>query len=234
MIVFNQTAPGNKGVPEPKPGYEQRKVSHRKYSAAKAKGWERRVDDNGKVYDDREFVLCERPIKIEATERVLDMVILDDPLFGKSIAASDTVAFIRSVQDQNFKGLIDHPTYVMKLADTALINENTTFIRLDDTVSDAVKPTNVNKEFVKVPIVFVDTNITDKAVKTFTSTEAPTAGKEVFIDLDDIPSMTPENIKGVFISGSNGSMLLEKNDDGAFVEVQREPKKKRVKLNPPS
>lgn len=52
--------PGNKGLPEPRDGYEQCKVIHRKYNEAIERGWVKRLD---KPWSDIDFVLCERKIK---------------------------------------------------------------------------------------------------------------------------------------------------------------------------
>mgnify|MGYP001586078250 CR=1 FL=1 len=64
-MIFDPTSPGNKHVPEPKEGYEQRKVAYRKYNEAYAKGWRIR-NDNGLEYHGGDSILCERLIEISA------------------------------------------------------------------------------------------------------------------------------------------------------------------------
>lgn len=68
--TFSQQ-PGNRSIPEPREGYEQRKVVHRKYNDAIAKGWCKRTDV---VWTDREFVLCERKVVINELESMVFMI----------------------------------------------------------------------------------------------------------------------------------------------------------------
>lgn len=74
MAEFDPTLPGNKGIPAPQEGYEQRKVSFRGCSRAKLKGWEARKM-NGQQVCGADWVLCERKIEHElsvVSEPILD------------------------------------------------------------------------------------------------------------------------------------------------------------------
>jgi hypothetical protein len=59
LMTFNNL-PGNKGVPEPKQGFEQRKIAMRNLMNSALNGWLPR--DNGKYTGDG-WVLCEKKIE---------------------------------------------------------------------------------------------------------------------------------------------------------------------------
>ena len=59
---MNKILPGNKGVPEPRPGYEQRKVLPVNYAKMVQKGYSVRFDDHNNEILIGEFMLCERPL----------------------------------------------------------------------------------------------------------------------------------------------------------------------------
>lgn len=83
MSTFHQQ-PGNKNVPEPKIGYEQRKISHHKYKIAVRKGWIQRKDEDGRTYDGHDYILCERKLKL-----TYDNLITEAQLWGKPIFMDD-------------------------------------------------------------------------------------------------------------------------------------------------
>ena len=76
MTTFDPNAAGNKGIPTPKEGYEQRRVSYRKYNDAYGKGWRIRNDD-GNEYHGGDAILCERLIV-----NVVPKEVLDHPLYN--------------------------------------------------------------------------------------------------------------------------------------------------------
>ena len=61
-MIFNPQAAGNKGVPEPRVGHEQRKVIFTKYQEAITKGWSSRLKDTGERYMTQGCVIMERKL----------------------------------------------------------------------------------------------------------------------------------------------------------------------------
>lgn len=66
---WNPNAPGNKGIPAPRDGYEQRKVALLKLHNARSKGWEPCVIDGRNIVT-TEWILCER--RVEGVDETLD------------------------------------------------------------------------------------------------------------------------------------------------------------------
>lgn len=100
--------PGNKNVPAPRPGYEQRKVAHRKYSDAVTKGWNERQDEGSITYNGRDYILCEREIESPKENLILINYFIPDyeemieqlsdqyynPIFGTKIILKSNNTFI--------------------------------------------------------------------------------------------------------------------------------------------
>lgn len=63
--------PGNKGLPEPREGYQQCKVIHRKYNEAIQRGWVKRLDN---PWSDTDFVLCERRTKDLTYDNIIEAI----------------------------------------------------------------------------------------------------------------------------------------------------------------
>ena len=91
-MTFDPQAPGNKGVPEPKAGYEQRKVLFEKYQDAIAKGWLSRLKDTGERYMTQGCVIMERKLAGYVEPTVADSV-LPDVMGGEAtVTQGETIA----------------------------------------------------------------------------------------------------------------------------------------------
>ncbi len=87
MTKYNLREASKHGVPEPRDGYEQRKVLYKKYNAALIKGWSKRVDD-GVEYFDKDFVLCERLIVVEKDDN--NTFLATTPNVPEAVGVGDT------------------------------------------------------------------------------------------------------------------------------------------------
>lgn len=82
-MTFDPKAAGNKGVPVPRKGYEQRLVSYRNYAELQAKGWAVRTE-GGEIHKGG-AILCERfvggvPNAIPVNESPVESIDVDKPI----------------------------------------------------------------------------------------------------------------------------------------------------------
>lgn len=170
--------PGNKGVPRPREGYQQRKVAHYKYSNALEKGWQPRLDDEGNFVGGMDWRLMEKPI-----------------VDAKDCAIGDLVT----------------ANYIIAIGS----NE-----------SREISFTQGDCDWGK-PLVSIEETIETTHAMAKSVDEATT----IYFSHPCFQSTKAEDIKGmVFINSNTGeSAVLEKNENGCFIEavVKKAPKKKK-------